>query len=135
MALAPHLRVDFFHAHVYFQPSQAAVAQRFRDRIQADWKKSNVTAHELHNQPIGPHPLPMFEVDFYRQDFTDVVTYLQFNRPDELPILIHPYTEQPLKDHTLRPLWLGPKPAGPYGGIKTELLEMLEARSNSRQSK
>jgi DOPA 4,5-dioxygenase len=61
MAKAPHLSVSFFHAHVYFDASTANVAQLFQQRMKQEWNSRQVRVHELHHQPIGPHPLPMFE--------------------------------------------------------------------------
>jgi cytosine/adenosine deaminase-related metal-dependent hydrolase len=31
---------------------------------------------------------------FSREVYTDFVTWLQFERPEELPVLIHPYTDE-----------------------------------------
>jgi DOPA 4,5-dioxygenase len=62
MAKAPHLSVTYFHAHVYFDGSTANAAQQFQQRMKQEWSSSKqVRVHELHHQPIGPHPLPMFE--------------------------------------------------------------------------
>ncbi|MBE2241687.1 MAG: hypothetical protein IAE86_02960 [Burkholderiaceae bacterium] len=72
---------------------------------------------------MRPHPRGSFEVLFTREAFADHVSWLMFNRPFGLGILVHPLTRLQLLDHTRRALWIGPPLA-----IDCAILEEADAR-------
>ncbi|MGZ3419553.1 MAG: DOPA 4,5-dioxygenase family protein [Polyangiales bacterium] len=104
-------RVWFFHAHVYFdheEPEQVEAARAFQRRIEETFAPSgHVEVHSFIARPVGPHPKGMFEVLFTRDAFTRYLTWLQFERPERMSVLIHPLTICQLADHTTHAIWLG----------------------------
>ncbi len=105
-----HRHVWFFHAHVYFDEAHEADARALRDRIGAELSPGkHVQLDAIANRPVGPHPLGQFEVLFTRDAFADVLTWLAFNRPAWMSVLIHMCTELMEADHSARAIWLGPQ--------------------------
>jgi aromatic ring-cleaving dioxygenase len=95
-----------YHAHVYFDESTAASAQGLRQRI-ADELRGQVRVHGLIGEPIGPHPLPMFEIDVPAGRLEALMAWLMLNHGPH-SVLIHPITGDDLKDHSDHPAWIGP---------------------------
>lgn len=97
--------VSFYHAHIYFDETTRASAAALREEI---WKNftGRVRVHDLIDEPIGPHPLPMFEVDIPAREHADIKTWL-IKHHGEHSILIHPLTGNDLADHRDHPQWIG----------------------------
>lgn len=95
-----------FHAHIYFTSETRADAQALLNQIVRELGPILRYAGKLIDRPIGPHPLPMFEIDFLPPNFLEVVTFLMANHGG-LSVLIHPQTGEDLKDHSDHALWLG----------------------------
>ena len=91
-----------FHAHVYFDPATRQAARRVRDGL----VKRFAEDCRWRDEPIGPHTRPNFRVRFSRGHFGRIVPWLMLHR-ERLSILVHPYSEDHLADHTARALWLG----------------------------
>ena len=104
-------RVWFFHSHALFEhtaPERVAEAAAFRDRIAKTFAFTpHVEVHSFVPQPAGPFPRGSFEVLFTREVFTEYVTWLSFERPEAIDILVHPMTRWQVRDHGERALWLG----------------------------
>lgn len=99
--------IQDFHAHIYFDAETNSKAEEFRTLIGASSFASRLRYFgKLIHRPIGPHPLPMFEIDFEVEDFAEVSMFLMKNH-GELSILIHPQTGDDPLDHSLHALWLG----------------------------
>ena len=94
---------NYFHSHIYFEPVTRETALWVRKEI-TSWFA--VAASRLFDDPIGPHPLGMFEVDFGARDFGAIVPWLMANRRG-LSVLVHPRSGDDLLDHTEYALWLG----------------------------
>ena len=95
-----------FHAHVYYQmDATRETACALNQQIAALFP---FRVSQLVDRAIGPHPSPMFEVDFYIEDFAHFVPWLMLNRQG-LNVLIHPNTNDMLADHEVLPIWLGDK--------------------------
>ena len=92
-----------FHAHVYFDPATRITAERVRDALVRDFD-AKITA--LVDEPVGPHPKPMFQVTIAPEQFALIVPWLMINR-EGLTILVHPSTDDPVADHDSRPIWMG----------------------------
>lgn len=99
------LKFDWFHSHVYFKPEEYDKAARVRENLRSSLGQ-NARVYELVDHPIGPHPLPMFEVDFPSSNLGKVVEALLTFR-EGLSILIHPLSGDHLADHVDYPLWIG----------------------------
>jgi DOPA 4,5-dioxygenase len=115
--------IKSYHAHIYFVGTaerEAAVllrediAERFRVRL-GRW----------HEQPIGPHDQPMYQVAFRVEQFASFVPWLMINRRN-LTILVHPNTGSPRLDHLDHALWLGKK-------LPIVRPEQLPARENAEE--
>jgi aromatic ring-cleaving dioxygenase len=120
-------RVWLFHSHTYFDhtaPECVAAARAFMELIERTFvATAHVQVHSLILSPAGPHPRGSFEVLFTREVLADYVSWLMFERPERLDILIHPLTRSQTLDHTTRALWLGTPLA-----IDRDMLEAVDAR-------
>lgn len=95
-----------FDAHIYFQSENFAQAEALREKACAQFQGKSVFVGEMIPEPIGPHPQPMFEINFPKHEFADVVLWLLHERQG-LSILVHELTGDDLYDHTAAALWLG----------------------------
>jgi DOPA 4,5-dioxygenase len=97
-------RITGYHAHIYYPDAAARdVAARLREAIGARFK---VTLGRWRDEPVGPHPVPMYQVAFGVEEFPRLVPWLMLNRRG-LTVLVHPETGDAYTDHADRPLWLG----------------------------
>ena len=94
-----------YHVHVYFDAATQGSAEALRKNILKDLA-GKVRVYDLIDEPIGPHPLPMFEVDVPAENIDEVKRWLELNRGSH-SILIHPLTGDDLADHRDFPQWLG----------------------------
>jgi DOPA 4,5-dioxygenase len=96
-------QVRGYHAHVYYARETRATAERLRaglgDRFQA-------RLGSWHDEPVGPHPVAMYQVAFAAEEFPVLVPWLMLNR-EGLNVLVHPLTGDSVADHTRFALWLG----------------------------
>jgi DOPA 4,5-dioxygenase len=92
-----------FHAHVYFDAIERPTAERIRDAL-AQHLGVNVGA--LHDRPVGPHAKAMFQVAITPEQFATVVPWLMVNRAG-LSVLVHPISDDPVRDHDASALWMG----------------------------
>ena len=92
-----------YHAHVYFDAAKRPIAQQLRDSIAAKFK---VEPGVFADAPIGPHPIPQFNIVFEAAEFQNIVPWLMFNR-EGLDVLVHPLSESNYDDHTRLAMWLG----------------------------
>jgi aromatic ring-cleaving dioxygenase len=97
--------IQGYHAHVYYDPETRSVAAHVREGLAARFP---VLLGSWHDQPVGPHPKSMYQVVFSSEQFSQVVPWLMLNR-EGLDILVHPETDDVVKDHLERCLWLGNK--------------------------
>lgn len=104
-------RVWLFHAHAYFDhesPEAVEEARAFMEHARRAFASTpHVEVHSFVARPAGPHPRGSFEVLFTREAFADYVSWLMFERPPRISVLIHPLTRSQLLDHGARALWLG----------------------------
>ena len=61
---------------------------------------------QVWDQPIGPHPIPMYQIAFAAGQFAALVPFLMLAR-DGLSVLVHPETGDDVADHSAHALWLG----------------------------
>jgi aromatic ring-cleaving dioxygenase len=93
-----------YHAHIYYDPATKAAAARVREGL----SRFNVQLGSWHDELVGPHLKPMYQVVFDTEEFGKVVPWLMLNR-EGLDILVHPSTGDGKGDHLDRSLWLGTK--------------------------
>ena len=92
-----------FHAHVYFDAVTRRTAERVRDELA---QHLGVKVGALHERPVGPHAKAMFQVTITPEQFATVVPWLMVHRSG-LSVLVHPVSDDPVRDHDTRPLWMG----------------------------
>ncbi|HUH83367.1 MAG TPA: DOPA 4,5-dioxygenase family protein [Stellaceae bacterium] len=96
-------RITGYHAHIYYDPVTRPVAERLRQAIGEGFL---VKLGRWHDEPVGPHPVAMYQVAFPVAEFPRLVPWLMLNR-GELSVLVHPLTGDDYEDHASYPLWLG----------------------------
>jgi aromatic ring-cleaving dioxygenase len=108
-----HAAVKKFHVHTYFPltPNGIESGKKFRDLFSATFDDGqHVHTYGVVPRQVGPHPQGhgMWQANVTRNVYTDVLTWLQYNRPAEIPsIMLHPDTEEHVLDHMERSVWLG----------------------------
>ena len=96
--------ITSYHAHVYWSvPDERATALRIRDWIA---QRFAVALGRVHDQPVGPHTQPMYQLAFTPGLLPQILPWLLLNRHG-LSVLIHPNTGFARDDHLLHALWLG----------------------------
>ncbi len=95
-----------FDAHVYFDSIDLLEATMLRDKLKLAFKDMVFFVGDMCTEPIGPHPTPMFEANFTREHFAEVVLWLMKERGG-FSVLIHPLTGNDIYDHTQGAMWLG----------------------------
>ena len=95
-----------YHVHVYYDERSRPSAAAFRGAIAGEFG-GRVRVHPMIDRPIGPHPLPMFEVDVPAGELVAVTAWLRAHH-GEHSILLHPLTGDDLADHRDYPEWIGP---------------------------
>jgi aromatic ring-cleaving dioxygenase len=96
--------VKGYHAHLYYAPPTRPTAERLREAIGERFPDARIGS--WHDEPVGPHPVAMYQVAFAVDEFPRIVPWLMLNRQD-LDILVHPLTDDSVADHTRFALWLG----------------------------
>ena len=95
-----------FDAHIYFSADQLELATSLRDKIKSQFKSETFFVGDMITEPIGPHPLPMFEANFPLALFSEVVLWLMKERGN-FNVLVHPLSGDDYYDHTQGAMWLG----------------------------
>jgi aromatic ring-cleaving dioxygenase len=99
------IEIKNFHAHVYYDTDTRSAAACVREQLGALF---DVQLGRWRDEPVGPHPKPMYQVAFLPNQFAEIIPWLMLNR-EELDILVHPTTGDDVADHTKHSLWLGNK--------------------------
>lgn len=102
----PPVEFKAFHSHIYFDENKIVKAENFHKKFSQ--LSLPIQISKLIHKPIGPHPFPMFEVDFKGEHFLAMIHFMQENR-DGLSILIHPLSGNEILDHTDHAMFLGKK--------------------------
>ena len=104
-------QIQGYHAHIYYDPATRPVAQQLARQL---WGRFPVEITGFFDEPAGPHPRANLHVSFATAEFGAVVPWLMQNR-NELDVLVHALTEDPVRDHGADALWLGtPVPLRPH---------------------
>jgi DOPA 4,5-dioxygenase len=99
---------DPFHAHIYYDAADRTGAERLQSELRTGKGKGDladiVFIGDLRDSAVGPHPMPQFEVHFYRKALPIM---LQRIKASGLRALVHRLTDDDLADHTSQALWVG----------------------------
>ncbi|KAF2005865.1 hypothetical protein P154DRAFT_518117 [Amniculicola lignicola CBS 123094] len=97
-----------FDVHIYFVQSdeeETKYATELWERIRREFPELRI--YRVWDRPIGPHITGMFEVNIFTpEQFGAFIPWLVINR-GPLSALLHPNTDDELRDHTQRATWLG----------------------------
>jgi aromatic ring-cleaving dioxygenase len=102
-AAAEPVKIDGYHAHVYYDAETRPRAARLRENIATTL---GIEVRELSDELRGPHPVPQFRFSFTTAQFEKVVSWLMLNRQG-LDVLVHPLTDNSYDDHSRYAVWLG----------------------------
>ena len=91
-----------YHAHIYFTEGQRSSALQVRSLLAAD--SSVLFTGTMAEGPIGPHPIPQFEIHFLKRSLDHVRSIIAASG---LRALVHPLTDDDLADHTSLADWIG----------------------------
>ena len=93
-----------YHAHIYWSTAeQRTAALHIREQLAARFA---VQLGRVHDVPVGPHPIAMYQIAFSTEVFAQLTPWLMLNRLG-LSVLVHPNTGRAKDDHERNPLWLG----------------------------
>ena len=99
--------IQTYHAHIYFALEQMALAAQVRENILNQLPQLTYRG-QLIPMPIGPHPLPMFELHVPASQINFAMATIDSLR-EGLSVLIHPVQADELDAHTDGARWLGAK--------------------------
>ena len=99
----PVNKYDSYHAHVYFDEDTVDLASSICHQAGEIFK---IKVGRVHRKPVGPHPCWSCQLAFDRNQFEEIIDWLDENRRS-LNILIHGLTGDDLADHTVNASWLG----------------------------
>ncbi|MGA8757403.1 MAG: DOPA 4,5-dioxygenase family protein [Stellaceae bacterium] len=96
-------RVDGYHAHVYYDAKSRPAAEKLAETV---LQKFHAQIGGFFDDPVGPHPVANLQIIFAPADFANLVPWLMLNRTG-LNVLIHPLTDDSVRDHEADGAWLG----------------------------
>ena len=94
-----------YHAHIYYKPATKAKAAQLRQWVEERFA-GHVRMGSWHDEEVGPHVEPMYQIAFAPELFASLVPFLMMNRMG-LTILVHPQSGRPRDDHTMNAIWMG----------------------------
>lgn len=96
-------RITDYHIHVYYDPESRDRAALLRQWVE---ERFGVRMGRWHDEPVGPHPTAMYQIQFMPDVFPTLVPFVMMNRMG-LTILLHPQSGRPRDDHTINATWMG----------------------------
>jgi aromatic ring-cleaving dioxygenase len=94
-----------YHAHIYFNLDEIALATQVRENITQAIPQLTYVG-ELIPMLVGPHPKPMFEIHIPVADLNYAMATIVKLRQG-LSVLIHPVQHDEVAAHTIDAVWLG----------------------------
>lgn len=98
-------RIIDYHAHIYFDPTEADEARKFGEAAVARF--AGLAMGRVHSRPIGPHPRGSCQLTVPSYLVGGVLAWLVLQR-GRFTIFMHANTGDDLADHTDHVIWLGP---------------------------
>lgn len=99
-------RIEGYHAHIYYDPADPATRVKAEKLRRGIGERFTARLGNWHDEPVGPHPVAMYQVAFAADEFPRLVPFLMLNR-DGLDVLVHPQSGDSVADHTRFAMWLG----------------------------
>lgn len=96
-----------FDIHVYYDENSRSRAEALRNLALQEFNGRPIAISRMVDRKIGPHPMPMFEIDFGKEHLGEMIQWLLKNR-NGLTVLVHQVTGHDTKDHSEGALWMGP---------------------------
>lgn len=85
-------------------------------------------AYRFFEGPLGPHPMPMFEVNVFNpEQLGALFSWFVANR-GPCSVLIHPNTGDDVTDHTTNGTWIGEKVP-----LDVDLLQAFESMQKAKR--
>ncbi|MBN3788381.1 DOPA 4,5-dioxygenase family protein [Burkholderia sp. Ac-20353] len=97
--------IENWHAHVYFDETSRDDAWAFRQVVTAHFGDA-VQLGRFNERLVGPHPRWSYEIAFSSGNFGVIAGWLILNHR-ALDILLHPNTDDELRDHRDSAVWIG----------------------------
>jgi DOPA 4,5-dioxygenase len=91
-----------YHAHIYFDDAERAVAAELREEFGRD--SAILFVGDMTDGAAGPHPIAQYEVHFLGASVPAVTARIEATG---LRALVHPLTDDDLADHTTLAQWIG----------------------------
>jgi aromatic ring-cleaving dioxygenase len=95
-----------YDAHIYYDLESREAAIALREKALREFAGEEVRVKAAVDRPIGPHPQPMFELNFPARYHQRIVEWLGRERSG-LDVLVHKVTGFDRHDHTDGIIWLG----------------------------
>ena len=97
--------IQGYHAHVYYaDQAEREIAAAIREAAEESF---DLVMGRWREEPVGPHPLPMYQMAFDRAVFPEFMPWLQ-SVHGPLTILVHTSTGvSDLMDHSAGAMWIG----------------------------
>ena len=95
--------INGYHAHVYYDSDSRQTAEQVAKALVDNFA---VELGGFFDAPVGPHPVANLQAIFAPTEFSLVVPWLMLNRRG-LSVLIHPLTDDSVRDHDTDCAWLG----------------------------
>ena len=95
-----------FDIHIYYDMQTRPTALAVHDQAIKDFSGRDVFISRMVDQKVGPHPQPMFEIVFAKEDLSEMIFWLIKNRQG-LNVLLHQVTGDDPKDHSAGAMWFG----------------------------
>lgn len=102
-AQQPISGITGYHAHVYFD---ADTVEQARALCEAARDAFGVVMGQVHEKPVGPHPMFSCQLAARVEQFSQLLPWLALNR-NGLIVFAHPETGNDLADHRDHGIWLG----------------------------
>jgi len=96
-------QISKYHAHFYFNQDTVQTAKEIYLKSEV---LNDTFRGRFNERNVGPHTLWSFMIGFDSSQLNEVIPWLTLNRAG-LTVLIHPVTDNDLKDHTEHAMWLG----------------------------
>lgn len=94
---------EHYHAHLYYDQQSWPMAEDLLRYIEQEMRYK---VGRRHHKLVGPHPMWSCQISFNKGSFDQLIDWLGSNRQG-LSVLVHPVTDNDLKDHTELASWLG----------------------------